>query len=191
MKSRRALCFVLLLICLGWQIKAQSEEILPSTEFDTSEFPLWAKDLRRAEIVAFGSLPFTMFFATFAMDTFRFASNGGNFRYAPWPFKSAGAMDMDSRQRTQTIITAAAVSVVISLVDYFIVRYKRTKAEEAAASMSPGDPIIIRKPWPERGSAPPEPPAGESSASPAPPLTGAADSPAAPLTGEAAASPAD
>jgi hypothetical protein len=168
MKGRRGLVFVLLLSMLGRQLQAQSKEILPSTEFDTSEFPLWAKDLRRAEIVAFGSLPFTMFFATFAMDTFRFANNGANFRYAPWPFKSAGAVDMDSWERTQTIITAAAASVVISLVDYFIVRYKRSKAEEAAANLSPGDPIIIRKPWPESGGGPavPEPPAGETEASP-------------------------
>ncbi|MDR2020608.1 MAG: hypothetical protein LBQ14_07585 [Treponema sp.] len=166
MKGRRGLVFALLLISLGGQIRAQTKEILPSTEFDTSEFPLWAKDLRRAEIVAFGSLPFTMFFTTFAMDTFRFANNGANFRYAPWPFKSAGAVDMNSQERTQTIITAAAASVVIALVDYLIVRHKRSKAEEASAGMSPGDPIIIRKPWPERGPAVPEPPAGEAESSP-------------------------
>ena len=169
MKGRRGLVFVLLLISLGRQVQAQSKEILPSTEFDTSEFPLWAKDLRRAEIVAFGSLHFTMFFTTFAMDTFRFASNGANFRYAPWPFKSAGAVDMNSQERTQTIVTAAAISVVISLVDYFIVRYKRSRAEEASSSMSPGDPIIIRKPWPGNGGGPavPEPPAGGAETSPA------------------------
>jgi hypothetical protein len=152
MRGRKALLLALLLITGIRQIRAQSKEILPSTEFDTSEFPLWAKDLRRAEIVAFGSLPFTIFFATFAMDTFRFANNGADARYAPWPFKSAGAIDMDSRDRTQTIITAAAASVVISLVDYFIVRYKRSKAEDESARLSPGDPIIIRKPWPEGGS---------------------------------------
>jgi hypothetical protein len=111
-----------------------------------------------------------MFFATFAMDTFRFANNGANFRYAPWPFKSAGAVDMNSQERTQTIVTAAAAAVVISLVDYLIVRYRRSKAEEASASMSPGDPIIIRKPWPENGGGPaaaPEPPAGGTETSPA------------------------
>ncbi|MDR1373404.1 MAG: hypothetical protein LBJ24_00365, partial [Treponema sp.] len=63
-------------------------------------------------------------------------------------------------------ITAAAASVVISLVDYFIVRYKRTKAEEASAKMSPGEPVIIRKPWPE-SPAVPEPPAGGAEVSPA------------------------
>jgi hypothetical protein len=167
MKGLRGFVFVLLLTGLGWQIRAQSKEILPSTEFDTSGFPLWAKDLRRAEIVAFGSFPFTMFFSTFAMDSFRFANSGANFRYAPWPFKSAGAVDMDSRERTQTIITAAAASVVISLVDYFIVRYKRSKAGEASAKLSPGDPVIIRKPWPESGSpAVPEPPAGGTGTAP-------------------------
>jgi hypothetical protein len=153
--------FLGLVLCcsLSAQTVLDSEPI-PATEFDTSEFPLWARDLRRAEIVAFGSFPFTMFFATFAMDSFRFASHGGNFSYAPWPFKSAGAVEMSRREWTNTIIAAAAASLIISLADHIIVRYKRAKA--AKEDPGPGQPIIIRRPWPA-GTEDTENTGGESS----------------------------
>ncbi|MDR2110842.1 MAG: hypothetical protein LBP32_05990 [Spirochaetaceae bacterium] len=143
----------------GTAADSTANRILSSTQFDMSEFPLWTRDLRRAEIVAFGSLPFTVFFAILAMDTYRYASSGGDSRYAPWPFKSAGAIDMDSHQRATTIIAAAMTSLAISIADYIIVRHKRTKAEEEARNASPGEPIIIRSPRPledapEEGSSP-------------------------------------
>jgi hypothetical protein len=140
---------------------ALDSELIPATEFDTSEFPLWVRDLRRAEIVAFGSFPFTMFFSTFAMDSFRFANHNGNFSYAPWPFKSAGAVEMSRHERINTIIAAAAASLIISLVDHIIMRYKRAKAAEE--DPGPGQPIIIRRPWPS-GTEPPRDTEGENPA---------------------------
>jgi hypothetical protein len=153
MSRYAALGFLCLVLCRLLPAQtALDSELIPATQFDTSEFPLWVRDLRRAEIVAFGSFPFTMFFATFAMDSLRFANHGGNFSYAPWPFKSAGAVEMSRHERTNTIIAAAAASLVISLVDYIIVRYKRAKAAEA--DPGPGQPIIIRRPWPAGTEAP-------------------------------------
>ncbi len=43
--------------------------------YKAEEFPSWALDLRRADIVAFGALPFTVFFAQFAIDGWRFSQN--------------------------------------------------------------------------------------------------------------------
>jgi hypothetical protein len=91
--------------------------------FDSA--PLWATDLRRGEIVAFGTFPFTMFLATFIVDGTRFIINSGDTRYAPWPFKPAGAIDMTDTEKGITITVAVAGSLVIALVDYFIVRHKR------------------------------------------------------------------
>ena len=60
--------------------------------------PLWLRDIRRWEIVAFGTFPFTMFFTTIGMDMFRWQIHNGmdwnNRQYAPWPVKSAGAIAM-------------------------------------------------------------------------------------------------
>jgi hypothetical protein len=166
--GKRYAALGLFFIFLIREVPAQtsSTETLPSVQFDTSDFPLWAKDLRRAEIVAFGSFPFTMFFATFLMDTVRFADHGGKIEYAPWPFKSAGAIDMNRTERSQTIIAAAAASVAVSLIDYIIVKYRKAKAEKAGPP-APAEPAIIRRAWPEPAAgknrdASPESSPGES-----------------------------
>jgi hypothetical protein len=155
--NKKGLWFVLfVLFSLNITLYAQSSSstttVMPSVEFDTSMFPQWAKDLRRAEIVAFGSFPFTIFLASFTMDTIRFANNSWDTRYAPWPIRSAGGIEMNTNQRLITIGAAAAGSVLISLADHLIVRYKRNKAERERLNIPDGSPIIIRRPWPETGS---------------------------------------
>jgi hypothetical protein len=127
--------------------------------FDTSDFPQWTKDVRRFEIVAFGSFPFAMLTATFAMDTKRWVdANGMDWsdagrRYAPWPLKSAGAVNMSSRDQETTMIIAASISVAVALADLVIVQIKRHKARQRAEALPVGTAIITRKPWPEEPAA--------------------------------------
>lgn len=145
---KKVLFFFLVFFPLYSTVYAQTSTatIIPAKEFDTSAFPQWAKDLRRAEIVAFGSFPFTIFMATFAMDTTRYFNNGQDIRYAPWPLRPAGGVEMNTDERLITIGAAAAGSVLISLVDYFIVQYKRNKIEKQNQNLPDGSPIIIRRP---------------------------------------------
>jgi len=138
-------------------ISAQTKNTQES--FDTANFPQWAKDMRRWEIVAFGSIPFTMFFTTFSMDMRRWSdANGMNMseagrRYAPWPLKSAGADLMDSHDFEKVLKIAACVSVGIAFTDLVIVKIKRYKARKKAESLPVGTTIINRKPWPEEEPA--------------------------------------
>jgi hypothetical protein len=126
--------------------------VLPSNQFDTSDFPQWGKDLRRAEIVAFGTFPFTMFTATFFMDTWRTSNHDWDTRYAPWPFKSAGAVDMTGKEHEITLTAAAVTSLALALADFIIVQVKRYKARQQVLRLPPGSPIIIKRPWPEGAS---------------------------------------
>jgi hypothetical protein len=149
---------VLLLIPLT-PLRAQTNSAaLVSATFDTSDFPQWAKDLRRFEIVAFGSFPFSMFTTTFIMDSYRWNNNSGmswseeGRRYAPWPFKSAGAVEMTSREHEMTLAIAAGLSAAVALTDFIIVQIKRQKARKRAESLPPGTAIIIKRPWPESGA---------------------------------------
>jgi hypothetical protein len=141
----------------------------PSLGFDTSEFPLWAKDLRRAEIVAFGSLPFSVFFTTFAVDTWRCYSNGWDPLYAPWPFKPPGAVNMTQDELAMTIAAAAAVSVAIAITDFSILQIKRYKEKQRAKNLAPGSPIKITRKSVAEPEPEPETPAGpEGAAEPGP-----------------------
>jgi hypothetical protein len=137
-----------------------SETLYAQTASPTgaSKFPRWVKDLRRAEIVAFGSFPFAIFFSSFTMDTYRSAQNNWDRRYAPWPLKGAGAIDMNDEEHMTTLNAAIVTSLTIALADYLIVRYKRTKAERELMALPEGDLIIIRTPWP---AEPPAQPFGE------------------------------
>jgi hypothetical protein len=143
---------VLLLILLCTQgIFAQTGTTTISSSISNtgkSEFPQWAKDLRRGEIIAFGAFPFMMFAATFSIDTYRASNHDWDSRYLPWPLKGAGAVGMTDDEHMLTLGTAIAGSLVIALADHLIVRYKRAKAERQRLALPDGELIILQKPWP-------------------------------------------
>ena len=146
---KKEITLLLLLATLAVHVQAQSD-----SGFDISKSPQWVQDLRRWEIITFGSFPFAMFTATFAVDMFRWADNssrGLDFseagrRYAPWPLKSAGAFAMDRREQELTITIAASLSVAVAITDYIIVRVKRDKARRRAEALPSGTLIITREP---------------------------------------------
>jgi hypothetical protein len=161
-----AALFVLVLTVRGAGAFAQttvtSGTVTPKTEIDTKEFPLWARDLRRGEIIAFGSFPFTMFAATFAMDAWRWTNHDMDQKYAPWPFKAAGAVNMTNEEHERTMIIAAAASVTIALADFVIVKVKNYQKAQRALKMPEGSPITIKRTnteeTTEMQSLPPAPP---------------------------------
>ena len=151
MKKRTALLLFLFILfvsvsVLHAQSTSSSSSSMSSSQFDMTGFPQWAKDLRRAEIITFGSFPFAYFFTSFSFDTYRFATNGWDRRYAPWPIKSAGAIESSQNEKLMTIGIAAGVAVLIAVIDYGIVRHKRNRLEQESRNLPPGTPIIIRSP---------------------------------------------
>lgn len=89
--------------------------------------PLWVKDLRRGEIVAFGSLPLTIFWVSTLFDLYRMATHNWSSRYAPWPLKGADAVDMTRGELITMFSIAVSSSVLIAVVDHIIVRQKRRR----------------------------------------------------------------
>ena len=144
--SKKPYCLFLLCFFIFTSLYAQTGSMDTVAHFDMKEFPQWGKDLRRGEIIAFGSFPFMYWFATFGYDSFRFATHGGDRRYAPWPLASAGAVEMTQDEKKIVIALAAGGAIVTALVDYGIVRYKRKKQERERMMLAPGTPIIIRSP---------------------------------------------
>jgi len=117
-------------------LKAEAQNIHDSettSVFEMKGFPQWAKDFRRWDIIAFGTFPFSLFFVNFFYDMYRWnMANGMDFsaegrRYAPWPFKSAGAVELTSKEFGRTMFLAAGLSVVFAFTDLLIVKMKRKK----------------------------------------------------------------
>jgi hypothetical protein len=145
-----------------------SPNILPDVQ-DTSEFPQWARDLRRGEIVAFGVFPFTMFASTFAMESMRYFQHDMDGAYLPWPFKGPGAIEMSREEREQSLVAAAIASVTIAAIDFTIVQVKRYREKRRIEAQERNKGIrIIRsaiaedEPLPEDLREGPEGSEGES-----------------------------
>ena len=144
---------VLLLLLLALAEVCHAQTAGAPAYFDTSGYPQWVRDLRRWEIVTFGSFPFAMFTATFAMDMYRWNDANGldwsdtGRQYAPWPLKSAGAKVMTDTEQKITISVAAGLSIAIAVTDLIIVQVKRAKAKKRAEALPVGKTIINRTPW--------------------------------------------
>jgi len=142
-----------LLFSLTYQAQAQNLSTDKPTEAKPSELPQWVKDFRRFDIITFGAFPFSMFFVTTVTDIIRW-KDANNFdfsdegrQYAPWPLKSAGAVEMTNDEYARTILIAVGVSAAIALVDLLIVKLKRAKERRRIESLPSGSIEIIKTPY--------------------------------------------
>jgi len=150
---KQAVIFFLLLAISVSLAPAQTNTTNTNNNFfDLSGAPQWVKDLRRWEIVAFGTIPFAMFTATFGMDMYRWNNANGmdwsdnGRKYAPWPLKSAGAFGMESDEMEKTLIIAASLCVTVAFTDLVITLIKRANARKRAEALPHNATTIIRRP---------------------------------------------
>jgi len=138
------------------QFEAAAQNTQVTNVFDMTDFPQWARDIRRFDIITFGSFPFSMFVVTFVTDMFRWNNaNGMDFndmRYAPWPLKSAGAVDMTAEEYGRTILIAAGVSVVLALTDFIIIKIRRS-SERRRIESRPSGSFNVNRGTNENGEA--------------------------------------
>jgi hypothetical protein len=155
MKSPKPITALLLILLCASTAYSQTPAAtgVSTAEPKKNEFPQWLRDLRRAEIVAFGALPFTMFFSSVAVDTYRAANHDWDSRYLPWPAKGPGAIEMDNDEHLLTLGIAITGSLTIALADHLIVQYKRAQAQKQRLDLPEGDLIMLRKPWPPEEGA--------------------------------------
>jgi len=158
--SKRALFFfvIVMLVFESLPLAAQTASAGTESTSNLYQFPQWSKDLRRAEIVGFGTIPFSWLVTTTFMDLSRTIAHNGDQRYWPWPLKPAGAATMSSDEFIMSIGIAFGVSAVIALLDYYINTGKRNRTEQEKIQNAPREPVIIRVPATETG----EPKAAEN-----------------------------
>jgi hypothetical protein len=159
----KKLIFAVLIIFLflsgAFQAQAQSStssnSAAPSPNaFDTTGFPQWVKDLRRWDIITFGVYPFALFFTTTVADLISWNNaNGMNMydrRYAPWPLKSAGAIEMTNDEFGRVLLQAAGVAAIIACTDLAIVLIKRNKERKRIESKPRSTAVIDINPYGEQ-----------------------------------------
>jgi hypothetical protein len=76
--------------------------------------------LGRTVVIAFGSLPFTVFYTDFIFDSVRFATNGFDLQYAPWPLKNAYSAAVSSSERFLRLGVSLGLSAAIGIIDLIL-----------------------------------------------------------------------
>ncbi len=100
-------------------VDSKKENHLPEN-YDKDEFPLWLQDLRRGEIIFFGSIPFTLFFSFEFFDLYRYFTNEMNPAYNPWPFRSYNYVPYTDEEKIGVLIASLSASLSIAIADYFL-----------------------------------------------------------------------
>lgn len=174
-KRLRAIATVVLSVLLTVQfpLAAESDDEKKNDDhtpvpYTKEEFPLWQRELRRFEILSFGSLPFVTLLSFWSYDMIRSAQHPNDPGYYPWPFKQADrTIPLTEREQLGVFLTSMGISMGVALID-IIYRAVKRSAERKRLERENAfteDPIQF-VPAAEAGSAPAEKadaPAPESS----------------------------
>lgn len=110
-KNLKIIISLLLILSIFSKLSAQNTNPEP---YGKDEFPSWAKDLRRTEIITFGSLPFATLGVTLGYGIIKYA-NGTSTSIAN-PFnKSSSQYSLDEQKKILGI--SCAVSLALGLTD--------------------------------------------------------------------------
>jgi hypothetical protein len=122
-----------LLLCLLTAAGAVAEE--EPEPYSPEEFPQWALDVRRAEIVALGVYPIAYLFTTLAYDLFRFTRESIDrgavaTEYAPLFFAPPDAPGYDRDERRGVFVASISVSALVAVADYLLGRAEGSDTDD-------------------------------------------------------------
>ena len=137
-------CAVLLLLCvIAFPCRAKESKNATPSPYTDDEFPQFMKDLRRAEIISFGALPFVTLTSTIVYSSARYAQHGFDSEYFPNPFAKASASNgYSTAEQAGILLTSAGISVGIGLTD-LLVSVIRRKAAKKKLERKEKAPIVV------------------------------------------------
>ncbi len=97
------------------------------TPYRASEFPGWVHDMRRFEIIFFGTLPFSFFYATAGYSLYTYASHNWDSAYAPALFGNRTPPLRTNSEKLEIIGVSLSLSAVAALTDFIIGKIRREK----------------------------------------------------------------
>ena len=151
MKNVKKICAVLFFVCYFTEAVfcqqvplSRSQELHIEGYKEGEQLPSWAKDLRRAEIITLGSLPFTTLNATLIYSLYRYGSHDFDNAYIPNPFPgSSQEAKLNTDEQIGILTAAAAASVVIGLADFIVLKQNKLKKQLKQSEREKNDAIEI------------------------------------------------
>ncbi|MBO5690912.1 MAG: hypothetical protein J6R96_03520 [Spirochaetaceae bacterium] len=146
MKNGLFRCIALMLCCslmASFPLVA-AEPTVTIEPYTKDEFPGWLHDMRRAEIVSLGSLPFVTLGVTLGYSLYRYFSHDMNPDYFPNPFaKSSSAARLTTDEQLGILFTSLGVAAVVGITDFTISSIQRHKRNKAYQELNRGAVEII------------------------------------------------
>ena len=131
-KIAKKIPWILCLFCLCAPLAADEDALRIEGYQKDKPLPSWVKDVRRAEIITFGSLPFTTLGVTLAYSLYRYAANDFKAAYIPNPFPlSSSEAKLNTSEQIGIISAAAVLSVAIGLTDFIVIKVKENRKKNA------------------------------------------------------------
>jgi len=123
--NRGATKFLLALILILHTLTLSAQEFKgPVTTdplpYQDVEFPQWAHDMRRFEVIFFGSFPITYILSSFVFDMTALAGNGSNSGSSSASVKSQNDLKL-------LLISSVSISGVIAVADLIIGKVKKNR----------------------------------------------------------------
>lgn len=119
MKSRLRSAFLALCLSVPFALSAQTSTEPVPVPYGPSEFPEWQEDLRRAEILSFGALPFVTFVSSIYYDVYRYYTNDQKEGYLPWPLKkSESAIGLTQNEQKNILGYSVGIAIGVAVFDY-------------------------------------------------------------------------
>lgn len=116
---KRTVAVITLISFLAAAVWAQSDEPVP---YEEEEFPQWALDLRRGEVIFFGTLPFSLLFTSLGYSLIRYGIHNFDPAYAPTISPGPTTVPMSQGEIIGVILTGIGVSLLAAVTDFIIGR---------------------------------------------------------------------
>jgi hypothetical protein len=137
----KVIAFLLAFIMLAGPVFAADPVVIEP--YTKDEFPQWAKDLRRTEIITFGSLPFVTLTVTLAYSLGTWAADGFSDAKTPDLFSRTTSSSITDDEQMLILGISAGISIILGLVDLFINLHQRKKSQSQPVIQSGGITVTL------------------------------------------------
>jgi hypothetical protein len=111
--------------------------------YGPAEFPEWQKNVRRAEILSFGALPFVTFFSSLYYNVYRYFDHDKQKEYLPWPLNTGKVSEpLSEDEQKKIFMYSAGISVGVAAFD-FVWRTLRHEMKVRKEEREYVEPIVI------------------------------------------------
>ncbi len=139
--------FIAVVLLCAFSLPLFSEPTITVEGYNEKEhrIPVWAKDLRRTEIITLGSLPFTTLGTKAGYTIWRYFSHRFDSSFIPNPLaKTSDGAHLDSSEQKKVFAIAISTSLVLGITDFTITQIKRgIERREARAEQKKLEETVV------------------------------------------------